>query len=53
MNRACRLCTAWLFVLAVFWGLAHAEPRPRDRALAASDTAPRPFAVVELFTSEG
>jgi hypothetical protein len=53
MDLARLQCTTLLYVFAVSWGLAHAAPHPHDRPPAVSDTAPRPFAVVELFTSEG
>jgi hypothetical protein len=53
MNQSRLLGMALLYVLAVSWGLAHAELRQDARGPEVSDTATRPFAVVELFTSEG
>jgi hypothetical protein len=53
MNLSRLLCTALLYAFAISWGLVHAESPPDDRDLALSNRVPLPFAVVELFTSEG
>lgn len=47
------LQTSCLFLFLLLCGACQANSSEKDKADSTTDTAPLPFAVVELFTSEG